>query len=57
VGSAAVMAKRIVELISPTLLFGIGCFLLFVGGVMLWWIREDFEPTVQWTMLWSPYPA
>jgi hypothetical protein len=51
------IAKRIVELISPSLLFGIGCLLLFVGGVMLWWIEEDFEPTGQWTMLWRPYPA
>ena len=50
------IAKRIVELISPSLLFGIGCFLLFVGGVMLWWIEEDFESTVQRT-LWRPYPA
>jgi len=56
VGSAAMIAKRIVELISPSLLFGIGCFLLFVGGVMLWWIEEDFESTVQRT-LWRPYPA
>ena len=53
----AMMARRIVELISPSLLFGIGCLLLFVGGFMLWWIEEDFESTVQRTMLWRPYPA
>jgi len=46
-----------VGLISPSLWFGIGCLLLIVGGVMLWWIEEDFEPTVQRTMLWRPYPA
>jgi len=51
------MARRIVELISPSLLFGIGCLLLFVGGFMLWWIEEDFESTVQRTTLWRPYPA
>ena len=53
----AMIAKRIAELISPSLLFGIGCLLLFVGGIMLWWIEEDFESTVQRTMLWRPYPA
>ena len=51
------IAKPIVGLISPSLWFGIGCLLLIVGGVMLWWIEEDFEPTVQRTMLWRPYPA
>jgi len=51
------IAKPIVGLISPSLWFGIGCLLLIVGGVMLWWIEEDFESTVQRTMLWRPYPA
>jgi hypothetical protein len=51
------IAKPIVGLISPSLLFGIGCLLLIVGGVMLWWIEEGFESTVQRTMLWRPYPA
>jgi hypothetical protein len=51
------IAKRIAELISPSLLFGIGCLLLFVGGIMLWWVEEDFESTVRRTMLWRPYPA
>jgi hypothetical protein len=51
------IAKRIVELINPSLLFGIGCLLLVVGGVMLWWTEDNFESTVQWTMLWRPYPA
>jgi len=51
------IAQRIVGLISPSLWFGIGCLLLIVGGVMLWWIQEDFEPTSQRTMLWRLYPA
>jgi hypothetical protein len=51
------IAQRIVGPISPSLWFGIGCLLLFVGGVMLCWIEEDFEPTVQRNMLWRPYPA
>jgi len=37
--------------------FGIGCLLLIVGGVMLWWIREDLEPITQSIGLWKPYPA
>jgi hypothetical protein len=53
----AMIAKRIVGLLSPSLWFGIGCLLLIVGGVILWWIQEDFEPTVQRNMLWRPYPA
>jgi hypothetical protein len=51
------IAKPIVGLISPNLWFGIGCLLLIVGGVMLWWIEEDFESTVPRTMLWRPHPA
>jgi hypothetical protein len=51
------IAKRIVELISPSDWFGIGCLLLIVGGVMLWWIREDLEPITQSIGLWKPYPA
>jgi hypothetical protein len=46
-----------VGLISPSLWFGISCLLLIVGGVILWWIQEEFEPTVQRNMLWRPYPA
>jgi hypothetical protein len=49
------IANRIVGLIGPSYWFGIGCVLLLVGG-MLWWIREDLEPTAQRT-LWKPYPA
>jgi len=49
------IAKRIVELLSPSFWFGIGCLFLF-GGAMLWWIREAPEP-IQRTMLWKPYPA
>ena len=51
------IARRIVGLINPSLWFGIGCLLLIVGGVMLWWIQEDFKPTIQRTMLWRLYPA
>ena len=51
------IAKPIVGLISPSLWFGIGCLLLIVGGVMLWWIREDLEPITQIIGLWKPYPA
>ena len=51
------IAKPIVGLISPSLWFGIGCLLLIVGGVMLWWIREDLEPITQSIGLWKPYPA
>ena len=51
------IANRIVGLISPSLWFGVGCLLLIVGGVMLWWVEEDLESTVQRTMLWRPYPA
>jgi hypothetical protein len=50
------IANRIVGLISANYWFAIGCLLL-ASGVMLWWIREDPEPTAERTMLWNPYPA
>jgi hypothetical protein len=56
-GVKTMIAKRMVELISPSDWFVIGCLLLVVGGAMLWWIREDPEPAAQRTMLWKPYPA
>src|SRR5215471_11713417 len=56
-GREGMIAKRIVELSSANYWFGIGCLLLIVGGVMLWWIREDLEPITQSIGLWKPYPA
>jgi hypothetical protein len=49
------IAKQIVGLISPSLWFGIGC--LLVGSTIVWWIREDSEPTAQRMILWKPFPA
>jgi len=54
-GSEVMIAKQIVGVVSPSLWFGIGC--LLVGSTILWWIREDPEPTAQRIILWKPFPA